>query len=292
MLGLTGSAAACFSVNFDDGVIACGEAGCPSGFACGEDGFCYRDAADGDQDPDDPVDDPPPLCTGSFPNDFCSALPLLPLLPEIDGVLDCGATLRSMPADNWLGGSLSSAPSDHSAEVAVAWRPDGLYVYAQVHEPELDPARNNDAVFDGDAFEVYLDDDGVFANPPQYDPVGTRQLVAAAPERSEVSRRGDIFADMQWVASWSSDSFVAVPTATGFAVEAFIPTSQLGTPDRRFGAGERIGLNLAINVSRDSARDQGNDDYLGQYFLHVASSGNPWPFANVDAFCTPTLVAQ
>lgn len=37
--GLSG----CFAPTFGDGAIACGEAGCPPGLACGDDGFCYAD---------------------------------------------------------------------------------------------------------------------------------------------------------------------------------------------------------------------------------------------------------
>jgi hypothetical protein len=32
----------CFETTFADGEIACGEAGCPPGMSCGDDGFCYR----------------------------------------------------------------------------------------------------------------------------------------------------------------------------------------------------------------------------------------------------------
>jgi hypothetical protein len=31
----------CFSPEFEDGTIACGEAGCPSGLTCADDGYCY-----------------------------------------------------------------------------------------------------------------------------------------------------------------------------------------------------------------------------------------------------------
>lgn len=48
---------ACFSASFDDGVIACGDAECPPGLSCGDDGFCYADPPDG---PDDPPGTPPP----------------------------------------------------------------------------------------------------------------------------------------------------------------------------------------------------------------------------------------
>lgn len=42
----------CFEPSFNDGSIACGEAGCPPGMSCGDDGFCYLDPTS------DPVGDP------------------------------------------------------------------------------------------------------------------------------------------------------------------------------------------------------------------------------------------
>src|SRR5262245_11685914 len=41
------SATACFSPDLKDGVIPCGEAGCPDGMECAADGYCYRDPPDG-----------------------------------------------------------------------------------------------------------------------------------------------------------------------------------------------------------------------------------------------------
>lgn len=282
--------AGCFGVEFDDGVIACGSAGCPDGLTCAVDGYCYRDPADGDPAPDDPSGDPV-SCAARVAHDYCSVLPPLPASPQIDGELDCGVALRPNPAAHWLGGARQDPPSDHRSEVAVGWRPDGIYVYVRVYEPELDPARSDDAVFDGDAVEIYVDDDGRFGSAPAYDGEGTRQFVAAAPEASATSRWGRVYRDMVDIGSWDVDSFVAVSTGDGYAVEAFVRMDQLGRPDRLLGAGERVGFDLGVNISRDSNR-QGNrgDDYLGQYFLRVASSGAPWPFENVSAFCTPELL--
>jgi hypothetical protein len=45
--GLSG----CFAPTFGDGAIACGEAGCPPGLTCGDDGFCYADPPGGPGDP-------------------------------------------------------------------------------------------------------------------------------------------------------------------------------------------------------------------------------------------------
>lgn len=42
--------AACFAPELPDGVIACGEAGCPSGMSCALDGFCYSDDPGGGGD--------------------------------------------------------------------------------------------------------------------------------------------------------------------------------------------------------------------------------------------------
>jgi hypothetical protein len=274
----------CFQVEFEDGVIACGEAGCPSGLACGDDGLCYRDPGDGDLgpggSPDDPGDDLPG-CTALAAADPCASLPRLVRAPVIDGVPDCGPTLQPI-------GTIAAAPPDHGAEVALAWHPDGIYLFAVVREPELDPAHGSDPVWQGDAVEIYADDDGVIASAPSYDNPGTRQLVAAAPEAGEVERRGMIYADMQALGAWNRESLIAVATADGYVVEAVVAPAELGLVS--FEAGQKIGLDLAINISRDSARNGGDDDYLGQYFLRIdATGGSPWPYDNAAALCTPEL---
>jgi hypothetical protein len=41
--------AGCYAVEFPDGTIACGEAGCPDGMSCALDGLCYSDPPDPDE---------------------------------------------------------------------------------------------------------------------------------------------------------------------------------------------------------------------------------------------------
>ncbi len=80
---------ACSSIQFEDGVIACGEAGCPSGLQCAADGTCRRSplgAADGA--PEDVFDGGVPDGRTSDPDPDAST-------PEADGGVmaeGCGKT--------------------------------------------------------------------------------------------------------------------------------------------------------------------------------------------------------
>ena len=50
--------------------------------------------------------------------------------PVIDGELDCGPAAVAITPVGWNG--TTTLPSSHSARVAAAWRPNGIYVYVEV----------------------------------------------------------------------------------------------------------------------------------------------------------------
>lgn len=295
-------ATGCFSVSFQDGTVACGEAGCPGGMTCADDGYCYRavpDASpDARADPDAMPDAraPEPAAADAARGDcepapvepLCDRLPALPAPPVLDGVPEpCGPSLQPIATTHWRGNA-SAPPDDHRAEVGVAWRADGIYVFAVVHEPELDPAEGEQAVWNGDAIEIYVDDDGLFFGPPGYDEPGTGQFVAASPEPGGSSTRGALYVDTTEVGAWSS--FVAVATDSGYIVEAFAATSALS--GRVLMRGQRVGLDLGVNIARDSVAYESADQRMGQYFLSIAAADElPWPYENIAAFCTPVLAA-
>jgi len=222
--------------------------------------------------------------------DYCSAIPALGAPPVIDGVLDCGLSLRPLVPQGWTGPS--PLPSDVSATYAVGYRPDGLYFYVVVVDPTRIPPRLGDEAWRGDGIELYVDADGVFTAPPAFDDPGTRQAEITAPvDAVTPSTRAQLYVWMGARSDWTSPNFIAVPTPTGYAVEAFVAAAELGLATWKLSAGARVGMDLAINVSdpSTSAYDP-NDGYrLGQYFLRVTTGSNPPPFSNVDAFCLPTL---
>jgi hypothetical protein len=229
---------------------------------------------------------------GSAP-DYCVTVPRLPAPPVIDGELDCGVLLRTLVPVGWNNLTVP-LPADSGADYAVAYRPEGLYFYFAVRDGTRVPAKLVDEVWRGDGLELYVDADGTFAQSPKFDNPGTRQIQVAAPvDASTPSLRGELFT---WGFAgtrepWTSH-FVSVPTATGYAVEAFVTAAELQIPSWTLTEGERVGLNLGVNVSdpTDTTYEASDGYRLGQYFLRLASTDAALPpFFDVDAFCLPTL---
>ncbi|HEY5146538.1 MAG TPA: hypothetical protein VII82_07210 [Polyangiaceae bacterium] len=134
-------------------------------------------------------------CTVSPIVDYCAALPPLSAAPIIDGVLDCGPALVAIAPVDWNGPPpLPPFPPGNSAELAAAWRPDGLYVFVSVTTPAAFSAEAADPVFYGAGVELFVDDDGVYASAPTYDNPGAIQLVVAAPpDATTTGRRAEGF---------------------------------------------------------------------------------------------------
>ncbi|HVU04520.1 MAG TPA: sugar-binding protein [Polyangiaceae bacterium] len=261
------------------------EAGSPRPGDAAADSSVLGDAAPGDARAD--ADGCVPV--GPAP-EYCSTIPALRAPPVIDGALDCGLSLRPLVAQGWT--APSPVPSEVSATYAVGYRPDGLYFYVVVVDPTRIPPIAGDEAWRGDGVELYVDADGVFTAPPDFDDPGTRQVEIAAPvDAVTPSARAQLYVWMGARSDWTSSNFIALPTSTGYVVEAFVGAAELGVSTWKLSPGARVGMDLAINVSdpTTSAYDA-NDGYrLGQYFLRVTTGSNPPPFSNVDAFCLPTL---
>ena len=71
----------------------------------------------------------PPVWT-PVPGDYCTQLRPPLATPVIDGELDCGPAAVAITPVGWNG--TTTLPSSHSARVAAAWRPNGIYVYVEV----------------------------------------------------------------------------------------------------------------------------------------------------------------
>jgi hypothetical protein len=121
-------------------------------------------------------------CSMSAAVDYCQRIPPLPAAPVIDGVLDCGPTLVPIVPEDWRGAApLPPFPAGNSAAVAAAWRPDGLYVFMEVTTGVAVPADPPSLDYRGAGVELFVDDDGSFASPPNYDNPGTMQMIAVSP---------------------------------------------------------------------------------------------------------------
>jgi hypothetical protein len=235
------------------------------------------------------------LCAVTAVPDYCASVPALPVSPIIDGVPECNLALQPLPELGWTGGA--TAPDAHG-EYAVAWRSNGLYLFVRVHDPSHVPADPSRQVWQGDAVEIYLDDDGAFTAPPAYHSPGTRQLVAAAPDSASSSvARGAMYASghPEVEGPWTSTTYRAYGTSDGYVVEAFVTAADLGPTDWALSANGKVGVDLGVDVSYPT--DQGADaggfgNRAGQYFLHLGevNGASVLPPFDVRAFCVPTLM--
>jgi hypothetical protein len=239
-------------------------------------------------------------CTVSTVADYCAALPPLSAAPIIDGVLDCGPALVAIAPVDWNGPPpLPPFPAGNSAELAAAWRPDGLYVFVSVTTPAAFPAEATDPVFYGAGVEVFVDNDGVYASAPTYDDPGAIQLVVAAPpDATTTGRRAEGFRNAADEGPWASTQFGTFPSSTGFVFEGFIVAADIGLASWMLAAGDTVGFDVSIDVSFTTAAMTGPQGHrVGQYFLHVeAPVGDAatitTPYQDPRAFCTPPLASQ
>ncbi len=225
----------------------------------------------------------------------CESLPAITQMPTIDGNMDCGLTLVDVDPQGWMRDG--EVPGDISAQYALAWHPQGLYVFVRVEDPTQTPPPSNLPDWCGDAVEIFVDDDGEFSNSPVYDDPGTRQFVVSRPATADASsRRGSVFRDQIPQGSWTNGQFEAFPTSTGYDVEAFITADDLEMANWTLQAAEQLGFNLGVNFAFGTqSGDACDDDLLGQFYLRLGTETDgtcvQYPSCDVRSFCTPTLAA-
>jgi hypothetical protein len=221
-------------------------------------------------------------------------IPALQSEPTIDGALEPGLAL-----DSWVAAGDPGVPPGMSASVSVAYRPEGLYFFAAVDDPTRDPAPAGDLTYCGDGVELYVDDDGVIANPPAYDLPGTMQLIVAAPSDDMTpARRGQRFVfpgtstDSTDLGAWTSTRFVSVPTATGYAVEALVVAGDLGLSAWTLAAGGKVGWDLSWNIGgpEKAGIDACTTRSQQLHFRLAASGACTPPYCNASALCATTLL--
>ena len=261
---------------------------------CGRLGF--ETTSDAAPSLDAGIDAPAPRDAGtdascSPAGDPCTELRMLATAPTIDGVLEpCLTTVPINPV-GWTGSI--AFPANVHARGAYGWRPNGVYFYVEVDDPNLFPGVPPVATYCGDGVEIYVDDDGTFSTPGRYDVPGTIQLVAAAPtSTSGTSTYGQRFIEAMFTANWSSFAMIGRPG--GYALEALVQASDLGRASWTLTPGQHIGLDVGVNVSTaDGSPGTGTSSCgrrIGQYFLRVARTGACVdPYCGTAAFCTPVL---
>ena len=267
-----------------------------------------QDAAEPDTGPPDtgppdtgpPDTGPPdPPCALPSASDFCDALPALAAPPVIDGELECGLTLQPVPVVRWTGDAQNPIPAGHSARMAWAWRPDGVYVFVDVDDATRLPSTMMPNVWCGDSLEIYVDADGSYPTTPMYDDPGTAQLIASAPENAnDALARGERWVNAALKGAWAGSSYRAFPRAGGYVLEGFVVAADLGLTSWSLAAGGHVGIDLSINlsISTDPAVPPEMADCgrrMGQYFMHVpagCTDGTCLPFGNVTGYCNPMLL--
>src|SRR5207248_4373842 len=124
-------------------------------------------------------------------------------------------------------------------------------------------------IYCGDAVEVFVDSDAMYSNPPNYDTTGTAQLVASAPATaSDAAMIGNEYQQQAVVSGPWQGEFGTWPTPTGYVLEAFMQAPALYLPTWSLAAGQRIGLDAAIDVSGMPIEC---GTRAGQYFVHVTT---------------------
>ena len=255
-------------------------------------------SAPGDASPDVGAPDvgPPPVvdagpCTPpTLPSlDVCVGFGALPAPPVIDGTLDCGVPLWSMPVV--VASGPGPIPANIQAVIGAAWRPDGLYFFVSVSGagPDRYPAPSSEVAWCGDAVELFVDQDGIFPNAPSYNDPGTAQLVAIAPPATDqVSTAGQVFRDGNELGPWNGQ-FISRATDDGFVTEAFITASDLGLASWSLSAGANVGLDVSVDLG--SATDPGDGARLGQFTIQLPDYTPTGCAAGCDVgeFCVPQL---
>ncbi len=229
----------------------------------------------------------------------CDSIRPLEDAPVLDGHLDPGMYLEEVTPVGFRATEMPPPdfPQGHEMHFAIGWRPNGLYFYVEIIDPDYNPALDADQVWMGDAVELFVDHDAVFeTEPPFFDSVGTRQFFVASPSNDGTnSQRAEWRIPVGYYFEWE-DGWIGVPTENGYAVEAFIDRVLLGLDAWSLSAGQRVGIDLAHDISLPPGQTSVDGNRLGQYFLQIADppTGNDedYPFNNEAVFCVATLISE
>jgi hypothetical protein len=277
---------------------ACGRIQYDPLFDAGQDGRAVDDAA---LDAGAPVDEGTVLDEGTpfdaeVPVDGPScarpaATAVCPRRPLIDGRLECGLVVAPLVPLAWTGDD--PIPAAHRTELAIAWHPDGIYFFVHVVTSVLRPPDATDPVYCGDGVDLYLDADALFTAAPRYDAPGTRQFIISAPIGT-TSTRAVTYMDSRDDGVWDVGRAVAVRTADGYVVEAFVTQEDLRLPPGAFLDDATVAIDVSLNVAGavDAPIECGRR--LGEYHLSIAPlpAGCVVPYCSVLAFCTPKLLSD
>ena len=234
---------------------------------------------------------------------LCAQIPRLSAAPTIDGTLDAGLRLRTLDPVGWQSILMPLPPKpDITVELAIAHRPNGLYFFVDVSDPDRFPGSSQEFPYCGDGVELYVDHDGVLSAAPEYDAIGGRQFIARAPADASTSRSdGEAYVPVPrpvtWVGPWQTG--VATPRIGGYSLEAFIDAPALQLASWSLASGMHVGIDIAVNLSTSDGSavplaECPQSMRLGQFFLHIDESmrgvyGRGAPYATATGLCFPQL---
>jgi hypothetical protein len=255
-----------------------------------------RPAAPGGTTTDAGSSDPAPAADGGGPScvadpgaDYCGSLPALPGVPVMDGQLECGLRLLAVAPQGWHG----AAPPDKRASYAAAWRNDGLYLYVEVHGDPIQPHLADQAIFCGDAVELFVDADADVDDGGAYGATGTMQFLIAAPAVEGAAIEATRFIEGVSQGPWISKALRTTRLPDGYSVEAFIGAADIGLWE--WVPNMRVGFSVGVDVSAPQGAAAGGCGRAGVYFLRVVDPlgdcpGEPW--CDAGAFCRSMLMGR
>ena len=232
-------------------------------------------------------------CAAPAATDDCASIPALSALPLIDGVLECGVQMQRFTADQYRANA-GPMPAGVNASFAVAWRPDGLYVFAQLEGSNNDPPLASESPWCGDDLEIFVDHDGQYSNPPNYDVNDTTQFVIPAPDvGATAGTRADVYSQRGFIRAWPLSEWVSRRAGNTVTFEAFVTAQDLslGMPWNAMAA-QTVGFDIAMSLGTGQPPDGGSCHHTLGHFLLRRIAGDAactHPSCSTVAFCAPTL---
>ena len=232
----------------------------------------------------DPSSVEPVACAQLASDSPCERLPRLTRTPNVDGELDCGLSLVTLPA--------AAGATERFVHYAAAYSDAGLYLFVRVQGAPATPHAPDQALFCGDAVELFVDADGVLDPLGSYESTGTLQFVVAAPRPSGGGIEAAKFLQGKPFGPWISTALKVATFADGYAVEALISAADLGLWSWR-PVGQ-LGFDVAVDFALSGAAlDPTCSSARTQTFLRLASreppcAGQPW--CDTRSFCVPQLL--
>ncbi len=214
-------------------------------------------------------------CVPSADVDYCHVIPPLPSAPVIDGVLDCGPTLAPIVPELWRGAApLPPFPAGNSAQVAAAWRPDGLYIFIAVTTPVAIPADPASPAYFGAGVELFVDHDGTFPSAPAYDNPGTMQMIVLSPPYATADASADTCPDASADASTDASGEAGADASADASGEA-------GADASADASGE-----AGADASAEASIDAPPMNRLAELYRNGMDLG-PWTSTRFGTFPTP-----